>query len=523
MCTSPIKMYNPKIALHANNDKIVLDVPCGHCDECTTNKIMGYQIRAYYEYKSTIEKGGCAYYYTLTYNNKHLPKIQFDSRFYNRSYSFSCFRKSDIDNFRRKFKQYAKDPQHLIFKPYDGEIKFFITSEYGGNTRRPHYHLIVFFSKQITPKFVEYLFQKSWTVGTKLFQSESLGFYKAGADDGLLNSYAGVLYVCKYVCKSESFLDVEKKIKNAYVNTRQYLDYSKKLQKYHCNKYRMILDNHEVVVNADDEPKDEYFENLRKQYVCQFYKSRNFGVAAFDYMTDIQSKLGVIKFPDSKNGFGCFPLPLYLIRKLYYNTVNYYGQIRYELNEKGVERKVSLLEKLIDKKTQNVLSWKTLGDVEKPLYDALCHYTGINLPDYHHIVNYLCDLLPDNNFRNLYVYDLVYKGRAFDNFNLVNYSNNFKKFISADETLPFDYPPVKDKDRVLLFDNIPAFKNFNHALFVIKLCQSYQSFKRYLKRCDKMVSSSRLKFSLSPDNEHKKNKFNSPKTLEQFSNLFVYD
>lgn len=495
MCTSPIHIKNPKIDFSQFNDKVFLDVPCGKCEECKQNKILSFQIRSYYEYKFCVEKcNGCVYYYTLTFNNKCIPTVSFCDTYTRRWYRFPCFSRTILDNFKRNFKNCLKRSHPNL------EFKIFIVSEYGGDTRRPHHHVIVFFYGQISPLRVKEIFVHSWIKETKMFSSTPLGNVKEGDNFGLVNSSSAIMYVTKYVGKSESYDDVITKVRKAYLKSPQYLEYIRSCR------------------NGSDFV-DETWKNIEKQLTPPVKKSRNFGVACKFYMSDIQKKYGTVLVENNTQGFVNVPLPLYLLRKFYYDTrFDDRGNVIYVLNPNGIERKLALTEKLIDKKLQFYEGLQTLGKVPKPLYEAFSAYTGFHLASFVDVRNYLDDLLLPSSPRLLFVYDLIYKGRPVLNFSLNSYLSDYETFL---ETVPFY--PFADKNSLLIYDGLECFKNFNHALFILKLISTYFNYEKYLERYRKKVSYSRVLSVLEKNSDKIKSKFHPPKTLVQFSNLFDYE
>ena len=103
-------------------------LPCGKCLECRLAYAREWAIRCVHE-ASMHEKN---IFLTLTYNDESLksPKLIY----------------SDVQNFIKKLRKrpYSKDGQ-FVHKSEDPEpMGFFVTGEYGEQTKRPHWHLIVF-------------------------------------------------------------------------------------------------------------------------------------------------------------------------------------------------------------------------------------------------------------------------------------------------------------------------------------------------------------------------------------------
>lgn len=109
-------------------------VPCGKCEACIQRRAQDWQIRLYEELKVS----SSAYFITLTYNDSELPyveKVDTDSGeiFWTPSNDVR-----DIQKFVRRLRDIAKPFVH----PF--KFRYFIVSEYGPKTRRPHYHGIIF-------------------------------------------------------------------------------------------------------------------------------------------------------------------------------------------------------------------------------------------------------------------------------------------------------------------------------------------------------------------------------------------
>jgi hypothetical protein len=108
MCCSPLRL----------KDKGV-DVPCGKCGDCQARRISGWSFRILKE----AERSSSAFFITLTYSPEHCPIT---------NKNLMTLRLSDIQTF---FKSLRKENK--------GKIKYYCVGEYGGITKRPHYHLLI--------------------------------------------------------------------------------------------------------------------------------------------------------------------------------------------------------------------------------------------------------------------------------------------------------------------------------------------------------------------------------------------
>lgn len=117
-------------------------VPCGKCIECLKDRQNSWKIRLSEEARDH----KYVYFFTLTYRDDSIPfSYDLDGNKVNH------VNKVDIQLWikrnRIKFERYFKR---------DIDFKYFICSEYGPNTGRPHYHGIIY--SDISPTFISQMF-----------------------------------------------------------------------------------------------------------------------------------------------------------------------------------------------------------------------------------------------------------------------------------------------------------------------------------------------------------------------------
>ena len=201
MCTNPIKIKNPSVyynpVLHSAPG--YYDVPCGSCFECRQVKRNEWQTRISLEISDLYARGGKAIFLTFTYNDACLPHL----RVLNRS-EIPCFRHDDVLRFLNKIKVFAN-------REYGkGSYRYFFTSEFGSNTKRPHYHALFFLESCVNEVVFAEKCREYWRFGF-MFPRMKNGVYvdnKGEASSILIRSLAGgAKYVAKYVTKDLSYFD----------------------------------------------------------------------------------------------------------------------------------------------------------------------------------------------------------------------------------------------------------------------------------------------------------------------------
>lgn len=286
-CTSPIVINkrNYRNIQRYSFGNIV--VGCGKCENCRRLKSLDFTIRAYYDYLwFTSDKynnfKGFAMFDTLTYDEVHVPKKKLFG------IEFKCFSSNDIKNFKGKLETSAVkrllDIRKLSHNPKNrssvrSEIrkcfKVLIVSEYGSQTHRPHYHILVFNKiREFTPKIIESLYMSAWTDK----KNRMLG----GVEDipssrKVIEGIGKFIYVSGYVNKDTEFYSEE--VRNA-LNSLSIKE--------------------------------------KNPFIPHNYFYRGFGIHLFDYYTesDLLEKGVKIKLPDGKNGFKYYNLPKYNLDKL---------------------------------------------------------------------------------------------------------------------------------------------------------------------------------------------------------------
>lgn len=97
-------------------------VPCGKCPKCVKRRISAWSFRLLQEDK----KSETSIFLTLTYDTAKVPITR------------NGFMTLDKDGVQKFMKRLRKS------HPATSKIKYYLVGEYGGKTKRPHYHLILF-------------------------------------------------------------------------------------------------------------------------------------------------------------------------------------------------------------------------------------------------------------------------------------------------------------------------------------------------------------------------------------------
>lgn len=108
----------------------LIQIPCGKCIGCRLEYSRQWANRCMLE----LQDHESAYFVTLTYNDGNLPKTWYTDSDTGEAFQAATLVKRDVQLFMKRLRK-AFDDQH---------IRFYCAGEYGDESMRPHYHLILF-------------------------------------------------------------------------------------------------------------------------------------------------------------------------------------------------------------------------------------------------------------------------------------------------------------------------------------------------------------------------------------------
>lgn len=161
MCMSPTVIRNSETEYHVG-------VPCGKCPLCIRRKASAWSFRLLEEEKVSTS----SHFLTFTYDDDHVS---------NSRNGYGTLSKRDLQLF---FKKLRKASSRNSGVESQSSYKYFSVGEYGTDTRRPHYHSLLFESSGMAS--VVELVSKCWDKGHVYF--------------GDVNG-ASIGYVLKYMLK----------------------------------------------------------------------------------------------------------------------------------------------------------------------------------------------------------------------------------------------------------------------------------------------------------------------------------
>lgn len=276
MCTRPITIFNRSEFLNPTSP-LKFVVPCGHCPECRKARRMEFQLLNTAEFEDVKKHGGYSLFETLTFDEKHLPRI-LGAPVFNRDL---C--KSYLKNMREWFidsciildglKTSAKTRKEYRSKT-KGLFTYLLVSELGTETHRPHHHVIFNVKDpRITWQMLKSASARFW----------SYGFVDNKPDKHLVNSCDALglwSYMTKYVLKDlsrESRVRYDNICASVYVMTRKIKDsaFQSVLQrrlKSNINPFYMRSQFYGLSTLSAD--KDEYIKDGFITYKCKdkYYK-----------------------------------------------------------------------------------------------------------------------------------------------------------------------------------------------------------------------------------------------------------
>lgn len=196
--------------------------PCGKCYNCRLNRARDWTIRTIHEYTTLNDGRSFMYFFTLTYDNNHIANNSLD---YTHVQLF-------LKKLRKKYK--------------DDTLKFLCVGEYGYQTSRMHWHLVIFGFKKLI-KYAE--IHKLWNYGN--------------VDIDLVRSFSAIAYMLKY-----SF-------KNYMVDVDIYLKEGRTPPLFRCSKKfgeTFALKHLDDIIKDGYISKDKYKYRIPRYYRLLYYR-----------------------------------------------------------------------------------------------------------------------------------------------------------------------------------------------------------------------------------------------------------
>jgi len=153
-----------------------LELPCGTCLGCRTDRAIQWAHRARHE--ASIWKHNC--FLTLTYNEKELP-------------ANGALQAADLQKFLKRLRRRRDHHSPVLLSDRAHPVRYLASGEYGKTTQRPHYHALLFNCS----------FSDLFQVGKDLYQSPlvnqlwTAGEHRIGTLTG-----ASAYYVAGYTVKA---------------------------------------------------------------------------------------------------------------------------------------------------------------------------------------------------------------------------------------------------------------------------------------------------------------------------------
>lgn len=238
-------------------------VPCGKCADCRKNMQDAWKFRLFSEFLDLKKKGWNVAFCTLTYDETSLPKIPEECFKNPQKYrDIACFDRTTVREWIDSIRQYCK--YHYKFTN-GNNIRYFIASEYGSNTHRPHYHAMLAWPSSVSYNTMHALATHYWNKGF-LFPRKPEGDEKCKCFEVIGDASHALAYCSKYACKDIDFEDEIKDVElydnirkyEEGTNERAYARIFKNCKPFHIQSCSLGL---EPIKNMSDDEKREVFVN----------------------------------------------------------------------------------------------------------------------------------------------------------------------------------------------------------------------------------------------------------------------
>ena len=285
----------------------VISAPCGNCPTCRKREQLEWSFRLKSELLSLPREDWYCVFFTMTYNDSHLPHFPNFLKKHKNVASSMCFSKDDIREFHTNLRYWLERE-----KDCKGEKKYkwMTCSEYGENTHRCHYHTLLCIPRSVDS--VE-LFQKVndlWTEKGFIFPKKiNGGKDKYGYEHKpfvVESIEKAASYCSKYISKDIAFEES--------INRDDYYK-SKIIQETYIDKRNGKTKTREKKVYLSD-------------FTCFHLQSRSLGATFVDSLDELKKMDFLQKGYSFIGDKFVHHVPRYMLRKILFE--NYYIKIGYD-------------------------------------------------------------------------------------------------------------------------------------------------------------------------------------------------
>ena len=401
---------------------------------------------------------------TLTYAPEYLPRL---SRYFDvdKSVDFSIVDYDDIQKFLKRLRM-------NLWRHYrvdKGKLKYFIASEYGHDdiykddygvehkgTTRPHYHCLFYVdvdASELSPmefvKEVHYSWQNGNTDNYKSFKVRMPHY-----GSRLRNNVFGKIfwrksdndlrritnYVSKYIRKSDEYEDlVNKRVYSAFMNYVEKLPKEIKTDTITSDSIREAMWLRKFYKNNRSETipitysEKEIYKIIRddiKSKIRVFHKqSQGFGYYAIPCLSEEDKnymiRSGNMRLADESQVVREIPVPMYYIRKLFYNyRVSSDGRVQWYLTDNGLSCMKQMTYGKIKRLGDRYNEW--FLNLSNERFSDVFNYDLVD----EDVKDMILDLLDGRDFYDLATYSICYRGRI-----LYQYHTSSDNMPSIDDIL----------------------------------------------------------------------------------------
>lgn len=473
-----LKILNNTKFFLPGKTRVYNEIPSPKTYMAKVNKIQSYETRLYYEYLNCTNNNGQVFFFTLTYNDRHVPK--YDDQ--------PCFDYNDLRNLT------TGGFNKILQRKYGIQFKYFISAELGdgkgvrGYHNNPHYHILFFTYpskiKKESKDYHEYIkidpiefrslirtywqgFDQDITGARDYRRYCKYGIVSEGKYGIDVHDFRGIYYCAKYVCKDATLeayeYNLENKLRIKYekyrFSAKSYKDYIRAnpeimkegyIDEQGVSEFDNVF-NYNIRESIEPYREDyshfcdEKIEEMVHEKICEFRNrysnkcriSNGVGDLALQYF----DKDDTIKVPTAK-GVDVRNISLYYYRKKYTEIINKDGKLYRILNKEGIEMKIrnlpSTIEKIITKTNpilhlmvENERIYKTFAESKFNRSAPLEHKQFLS---YFNTLNSY-----ENILQRYAVYKTVYAFRFFhvptmrrrNSRNILNIENDYRRFLAS--------------------------------------------------------------------------------------------